>query len=216
MWGLACAFCQPQQSLQKIVEPNQQVLTFLHSILISSGHILSTGGVARFCLFLAWVCAVWTTVCSGRVDAREQDLHTLQLMRFWNRSICHSSGMFRDCLQDAQEGTPCYFTWVNTRSCWIQLLQNTSATSEDFHYNSMIALELGPSICSSRVLLLGSCCQIHSPGFKGSQLLTMDGGGFWSCFEYAGKDMQSFKHTGIGILVCRWEQNFVLQEALSH
>jgi hypothetical protein len=65
MLGLACAFCQPQQSLQKIVEPNQQVLTFLQSILISSGHILSTGGVAhmwliegvmsvaRFCLFLA-------------------------------------------------------------------------------------------------------------------------------------------------------------------
>jgi len=106
-------------------------------------------------------------------------------------------------------------SWVNTRS-WILWLQNTSATSEDFHYNSMIALELGPSICSSRVLLLGSCCQIHSPGFKGSQLLTMDGGCFWSCFEYAGKDMQSFKHTGIGILVCRGEQNFVLQESLSH
>jgi len=50
---------------KKIGEPNQQVLTSLHSILISSGHILSTGGVAhmwliegvmnvaRFCLFLA-------------------------------------------------------------------------------------------------------------------------------------------------------------------
>jgi hypothetical protein len=65
MLGLACAFCQPQQFWQKIGEPNQQVLTSLHSILISSGHILSTGrvahmwsiegvmNVARFCLFLA-------------------------------------------------------------------------------------------------------------------------------------------------------------------